>query len=257
MSLQRIEKIYCYAKPCKSHLQLLSSKPRMHPRGIHSETLIQRNNFISPKSGDSENRNSYIESLCKSFDLSCATNHSPFGNLTRDKKKEEEPISVPVNKEPCKKCAKIRSNIRKFFNTKFATEIKADETETGVQDKPRTVPMHIHIDERNQITLVPDCYNIKPHTGSKPHKIENTVVCFGCDQPQREPSIRGPPIISPVCHVNASPTGEVYKNFPESVKSVKKIVKIDRPRSLGLKRPPQNYQPSETSVHETKKQYGR
>ncbi|KAG4066045.1 hypothetical protein HA402_001292 [Bradysia odoriphaga] len=257
MSLQRIEKFYCYAKPCKSHFQLLSSKPIMRPRGLHSETTIQRNNFILPKSGEHQNRKSYIESLCKSFNLSCATNHSTFGNLTREKKKKEEPISVPDKKGPCKKCEKIRSNIKKFFTTKFATTINSDETETGVQDKSRSVPMHIHIDERDQITLVPDCYNIKPGTVSRPHKIENTTVCYGCDQTQREPSIRGPPIVSPVCRVSASPIGEVYKNFPESVKNVKKFVKIDRPRSLGLKRLPRNDQTSETSVHEWKKPYGR
>lgn len=109
--------------------------------------------------------------------------------------------------------------------------------------------MQIHKDEQSRITLIPEIHNIKPAAIPKPQ-----TVCYGCDQQQRDPSIRGPPIISPVCNISASPKGEVYKNFPERVK---KIVKIDRPRSLGLKRLPNKDPTKETSVNETKRPYGR
>lgn len=237
--------IRCYVNPCRSHFPLLSLRAKSQPtvlRGFRSEVSIQQNNLTYLRSGLKQNKSSHIESLCKTFDLSAATNFSPFNNSKNVKeKKESTPASTPTKQEPCKKCAKIRNSVKKFFRAKFETENSdAGSTKTSLSGQPVRIRMKIFDHNADQATVM------------EAHPIENTATCFGCDQPKRESSIRGPPIISPVCNSNISacPLGEVFKNHPERVK---KVIKIDRPRSLGpRKRMVDKDQNRETSVYETK-----
>lgn len=199
------------------------------------------------RNGQCLDKNPYIESLCKSFDL------SPFGSF---KKKENEnwlPKSFKPQ-EPCKKCAKIRNTVKRFFRAKFETEKPEDEKTktTSLNKQPKHLQMHIFKDHQHHMAVI-ESHVIHPVEVSEP----NATVCFGCDQPDREPASRGPPIISPVCNgqISACPLGEVFKNLPEKVK---KVIKIDRPRSLGpRKRVIDKDPPRETSVHETRKPSGR
>lgn len=191
--------------------------------------------------GKSESKSSYIESLCKTFDLSAATDFSSFYNL-KNKNETKGASTTPLQQEPCKKCAKIRSSVKKFFRSNFETETSdAGRNKTSLAEQP--TQMHTLEEERHRNTVS--------------ESLRSSLTCFGCDQQKRESSIRGPPIISPVCtgNIKACPLGEVFKNYPERVK---KVIKIDRPRSLGpRKRMVDKEQYTETSVHETRKPSGR
>lgn len=195
-----------------------------------------------------------MKSLCESFDLSCATAASPLSTLKKLRENELTP-KPSLRREPCKKCAKIRNSVKKFFRAKFETgEVDGGTNAAAKVENPSRnkqsnhLRLHIFKDQQKHIAVIeshPIVAEIDP--------IENPTVCFGCDQPERVPSVRGPPIISPVCNgqVSASPLGEIFKNLPERVK---KVVKIDRPRSLGPRKRITDKDPGkETSVHESRK----
>lgn len=207
------------------------------------------------RNGVYQNKSAYIDSLCKAFDLAPGTQFSSFNKSVKVKKEKQPTTNLP-KKEPCQKCAKIRSSVKKFFRAKFETEnTNTGTTKTSPTEKQ--IRMHIFKDDTDHVPIV-ESINTNHIAVFESHPIANTTVCFGCDdQPKREPSIRGPPIISPVCNgnISASPLGEVFKNLPERVK---KVIKIDRPRSLGPRnRMVDKEQPRETSVHETKKPRGQ
>lgn len=181
---------------------------------------------------------------------------------TTSSKQEQEP--------PCKKCAKIRNNIKKFFQAKFVTEKSDAETSnTTVADQRHQIQMHIVPHESNSLPVIEshktshaaliEAHKLhKAHNAAifEPQPIPNIYECFGCDELIREPAIRGPPIVSPVCKkIGACPLGEVFKNFPERTK---KVIKIDRPRSLGpRKRMVDKELNRETSINETQKTHSR
>lgn len=190
--------------------------------------------------------------------MSAATNLSMFGGLNKRITSEKSTSTPLQQKQPCKKCAKIRNSVKKFFRSKFETEPSdvTKKNKTSLTEQPNHVRMHIVKDGPDAVGVI-ETHQTHHVDISGPSTRSNTMVCFGCDQPEREPSTRGQPIISPVCHsqVSTSPLGEIFKNHPERVK---KPVKIDRPRSLGpRKRIVDKDQPRETSVHEARKPSGR
>lgn len=200
-----------------------------------------------------QNKSAYIDSLCKTFDLAPTSNLSTFNSLTKIKK---EKASTPSQEQqPCKKCAKIRNSVKKFFRARFETD-KPDATKTpktSLAEQSHQIRMHIYKDHVSAV----ESHETEHSAVIDSHPIANSTVCFGCEETKREPSTRGPPIISPVCHgnINACPLGEVFKNPAERDK---KIIKIDRPRSVGgRKRMVDKEQPRETSVFETRKPRGQ
>lgn len=217
-------------------------------RAFQSETSIQQKKMSYLQTGLPRNRSSYIDSLCHSFNLSAATSFSPFNN---SKKKKVVKESTPTQQQPCKRCEKIRSSVKRFFRAKFETETPDEgTTKTSLTEPPNQFRMHIFEEKTDPITAIE---SHKTSDAAVSESDPNINVCFGCDQPKRESSIRGPPIISPVCtgNVSACPLGEIFKNSPERVK---KVIKIDRPRSLGpRKRLMDKEQYRESSVHEVRK----
>lgn len=249
--------IRCYAGPYKSQLQLLSPRAKksnctVH-RGFQSEASIQRNNLSKSLNGVYQNKSAYIDSLCKTFDLAPVSNLSAFNSLTKIKK--EKTPTPSQEQQPCKKCAKIRNSVKKFFRAKFETD-KPDATktsQTSLTEQSHQIRMHIF---KDHVPATIEAHESEHSAVLDSHPVANSTVCFGCEETEREPSTRGPPIISPVCHgnISASPLGEC-KNPAERVK---KIIKIDRPRSVGgRKRIVDKEQPRETSVFETKKPRGQ
>lgn len=203
-------------------------------RGFRSEVSIQQKNLNYHRNGPNQNQISHIESLCKAFDLSAATNFSPFNSKKEKERKESDPSLTPEKQQPCKKCAKIRDNVKKFFRAKF-------EMESSGAEQPIRIRMKILKDEANEAIAM------------ETHPPNNASVCFGCDSPKRESSTRGPPLISPVCtgNISACPLGDAFQDRKEGSK---KIVKIDRPRSLGpRKRMVDKERNKETSIYEGRK----
>lgn len=219
-------------------------------RGFRSETSIQQKNVSSIRNGLYVNKNPYIEALCQSFKLSPAKYVKSYNKaniidwIQVDEAKNQQDF---VKK--CKKCEKIRNTVKDFFRAKFETADSDRKNKTELSHQPNRIRMHI-VKENSNHHAVFDSPPIVETADTA-----DKTICFGCDEPKREPNIRGPPIISPVCknegQVNAAPLGEVVKNNPERIK---KIIKIDRPRSVGpRKRVLDKDENKETSINEMKK----
>lgn len=214
-------------------------------RRFRSETSTQQKNVASIRKGLYVNKNPYIEALLQSFELSPAKNFTPYDKTKIDQWIQVDDGGSDQQLKKCQRCEKIRNTVKDFFRSTFETvDSNTRKHKTGHHQSNR---IRMHIVEKNS----------NPHAVFDSPPTAEKIICFGCDEPKREPSIRGPPIISPVCnrqnegHVNAAPLGEVVKNPSERIK---KITKIDRPRSVGpRKRVLDKDDNKETSLNEMKK----
>lgn len=254
--------IRCYASLYKSNEQLLTTKakscsPKMLlSRGFRSELSIQKKNLII-RNGLDEKKNSYVEALCEAFNVSPDKHFSPYDKPKINKwiqlREKTKPEQYYVHK-PCKKCEKIRNSVKNFFRNTFETGNETQKSSTSLSNEANQIRVHIIDGDPNPRAV----FESTPSSVKTVKQSSVKTVCFGCEQQEREAPMRGPPIISPVCNeevcneqVNASPLGEVFKNFPERFK---KVIIRDRPRSLGpRKRVIDRDENRQTSVNEMNK----